>query len=61
MKNRNRKKPVKGVLVDCELVPITDPVEIAELERRIAEAEKVLDGRSYAKLPKPRKRTRKAS
>ncbi len=55
MKN-NIRKPVKGILVRAKLIEITDPAEQAALDRRIAEAEKILDGRSYAKMPKPRKR-----
>jgi len=54
-----KKKPAKSswkpTLQKCEMIPITDPAEIAALERRIREAEKALDGRDYAKL-KPRKR-----
>ena len=53
-----KKSPQKGLrmmpLLRCEMVPITDPAEIAALERRIRAAEKVMvDG--YARLPNPKK------
>jgi hypothetical protein len=39
------------------MIPITDPAEIAELERRIRAAEKVMvDGYARVKKPKPHKR-----
>jgi hypothetical protein len=57
MKKKPRKSPYRPTLVTCELVPITDAVEIAELERRIAEAEKMLAGANgTAKKPKSAKR-----
>ena len=41
----------------CEIIPITDPAEIAALERRIRAAEKVMvDGYACVEKPKPRKR-----
>lgn len=42
MKHRSRKK---GLLQECELIPITDPAEIAALERRIKAAEKIIAAR----------------
>jgi hypothetical protein len=55
MKKKPQKNMRKSILQECEIVPITDPAEIAALERRIREAEKALDGRDYGKL-RPRKR-----
>jgi hypothetical protein len=55
VKNKIRK-PVKGILVRAKLIEITDPAEQGALDRRIAAAEKILDGRSYAKMPKPRRK-----
>jgi hypothetical protein len=40
MKNNSRKTPRKPILLDCELVPITDPAEQAALDRRWRAAEK---------------------
>jgi hypothetical protein len=56
-----KKSPQKGLrmmpLLRCEMVPITDPAEIAALERRIRAAEKVMvDGYARLKKTKPRKR-----
>jgi hypothetical protein len=42
MKKKTRTKARKGILQGCELIPITDPAEIAALERRIKKAEKAL-------------------
>jgi hypothetical protein len=43
-------------LLTCEVIPITDPAEIAALERRIRAAEKVMvDGYACLKKKKPRK------
>ena len=44
MKSKSRK-PVRSSLVECELVEITDPVEIAALERRVRAAEKEIAAR----------------
>jgi hypothetical protein len=62
MKTKSRK-PVKGTLVTGRLVEITDPAEIAALERRIRAAEKAMADRekaiaAYEKSRKPK--TRKA-
>jgi len=57
MKKKTRNGLRIAPLLTCDVIPITDPVEIAALERRIRAAEKVMvDG--YARLPekKPRKR-----
>jgi hypothetical protein len=59
-----KKKMPKGLrmlpLLECEAIPITDPDEIAALERRIRAAEKVMvDG--YARLKKTKPRKRKAT
>jgi hypothetical protein len=43
-------------LLRCELVPITDPAEIAALERRIQAAEKAMARGSNGKKPKSRKK-----
>lgn len=40
MKTNKKKGSTGPRLIICEAVPITDPAEIAELERRIAIAEK---------------------
>jgi hypothetical protein len=52
------QKPLRMLpLVTGEMVPITDPKEIAALERRIREAEKVMvDGYACLKKTKGRKR-----
>ncbi len=52
MKGKNHK-PVRGTLQEFKVIPITDPVEQAALDRRIAEAEKVLAGRARGKNTKP--------
>ena len=47
-KNKVDKIPRKGILVTGELVEITDPAELAEIDRRCREAEKVLEiGRAH--------------
>jgi hypothetical protein len=56
-----KKNPQKGLrmmpLLRCEVIPITDPAEIAALERRIRAAEKVMvDGYARLEKTKPRKR-----
>ena len=60
MKNKPRKRvPVPRMmpLLTCEVIEITDPAEIAALERRIRAAEKVMvDGYARLKKTKPRKR-----
>ncbi len=62
MKTKPRK-PVKSILVTGKLVEITDPTEIAALERRIRAAEKAMAAREKAlaalengSKPKTRKR-----
>ena len=40
MKNKPEKKMLGPTLQEIELVPITDPAEIAEIDRRCREAEK---------------------
>ncbi len=42
MKNKPLKKMLGPTLQEFELVPITDPSEIAELDRRCREAEKAM-------------------
>ncbi len=49
---KTKKNQYKGTLVDCVLVPITDPAEIAALDERVRAAEKRL---AEAHAP-PRKR-----
>ncbi len=61
---KKARKPVKGVLVECELVEVTDPAEFAELERRVRAAEKAMAAREKALAAfdngsKPRTRKRK--
>jgi len=57
MKKKSRKIPYRPILKRCELVPITDPVELADVERRIQEAEKMLAGANgTAKKPRSAKR-----
>jgi hypothetical protein len=55
MKNKSRKTPRKGTLVEFELVEITDPAEQAEFDRRCRDAEKAF-ARAEARKAKPRKR-----
>jgi hypothetical protein len=56
MKNMKKtRKPVRGILQEWQIIPITDPAEQAALDRRCREAEKMLAGREYMKM-KPRKR-----
>jgi hypothetical protein len=52
MKNRPRKT-VQGILKRSVLVPVTDPAEQAELDRRCREAEKAMA--AGARKAKPRK------
>jgi hypothetical protein len=54
MKSKSRKT-VRGILVTGKLVEITDPAEIAALERRIQAAEKALADRAVSRRPKTRK------
>ena len=55
---KSARKSIMMPLLECEMVEITDPAEIAELERRIRAAEKVMvDG--YACLEKTKRRKRK--
>jgi hypothetical protein len=56
-----KKNTSKGLrmlpLLDCDVIPITDPAEQAALERRIREAEKMLAARDAGvKKTKARKR-----
>jgi hypothetical protein len=53
--NNKSRKTVRGILVKGELVEITDPAEIAELERRVRAAEKALADRAVSRRPKTRK------
>jgi hypothetical protein len=61
MKSKSRKT-VRGTLQEWEMIPITDPVEFAALDRRCREAEKhwravekALEDRAKSKRAKPRK------
>lgn len=54
MKSKPRKT-VSGNFQECKIIPITDPAEIAALERRIQAAEKVLAARENSRRPKMRK------
>lgn len=57
MKKKSRNQFGIAPLLKCEVIPITDPDEIAALERRIRAAEKVMvDGYACVKKTKPRKR-----
>lgn len=57
MKTKTQTKERIYPLLTCELVPITDPAEIAALERRIRKAEKMLAAReSKSKKSKSAKR-----
>jgi hypothetical protein len=61
MKNKPRKNLPKSNLHDCVMVPITDPTEIAALDRRIQAAEKTLAvHQADSKGPMPRKAKRGA-
>lgn len=43
-------KPLRMMpLVECEVIPITDPAEIAALEKRIRKAEKMLAAQANGK------------
>ncbi len=56
MKKKSPKPPRKSILHDVVLVPITDPVKLADLERRCRVAEKMLAGdREFSSKPKGRK------
>jgi len=55
MKSKTLKRERIYPLLDCEMVPITDPAEIAALERRIRKAEKMLAAREA----KPKKSSKK--
>lgn len=57
MKKKSHNRLRVAPMQICEMIPITDPAEIAELERRIRAAEKVMvDGYARVKKPKPHKR-----
>jgi hypothetical protein len=57
MKNESKKIPIKGILKTGVMIPITDPAEQAELDRRCREAEKRLAReRPDARKGRPRKR-----
>jgi hypothetical protein len=51
MRNKAHK-PVRGILQEFKVVPITDPAEQAALDRRIATAERSLAHRSERKRTK---------
>ena len=53
MKNKPQKIRAKGTLITGAMIPITDPAEQAELDRRCREAEKAMA--ASARKPKPRK------
>jgi folate-dependent phosphoribosylglycinamide formyltransferase PurN len=53
--NNQSRKTVRGILVKGELVEITDPAEIAALERRVRAAERALAERAVSRRPKTRK------
>jgi hypothetical protein len=56
MKNKSQKSVKKGILITGVMIPITDPAEQAELDRRFREAEKTLSsGHAGSRKPKPRK------
>jgi hypothetical protein len=57
MKNKKPKDLATPRYVECELIPITDPDEIAALERRVRKAEKAMAAaeRANGKKTKPRK------
>jgi hypothetical protein len=57
MKTKTQKRERIYPLLTCELIPITDPAEIAALERRIRKAEKMLAAREAK--PKKIKATKK--
>ena len=42
MENKNRKSVRKSTLQEFKIIPITDPAEQAELDRRCNEAEKAM-------------------
>jgi hypothetical protein len=58
MKNKSPKKMRGPTLQEFELVPVTDPAELAELDRRCREAEKALAaaGRSSGKRKSPKRK-----
>jgi hypothetical protein len=65
MENKPRKKMLGPTLQEIELVPITDPAEIAEIDRRCREAEKAMKAaqkaydaalrKAYKRKPRKRK------
>jgi hypothetical protein len=56
MKNKSRKPMGGGILKRSVLVPITDPAEQAEFDRRCREAEKAMAaGQTSARKGKTRK------
>jgi hypothetical protein len=58
MKNKSPKKMRGPTLQEFELVPITDPVELAELDRRCREAEKEMAAaeRTASKRKSPKRK-----
>ena len=58
MKNKTQKKPYKPTLLDCELVPVTDPAEFAELERRVRAALKEMAAREAAPRKRPARKAK---
>jgi hypothetical protein len=60
MKKKSQKSSRNPTLKTFELVEVTDPAEIAELERRVRAAEKEMAAREAdTEKPKPRKRKRR--
>ena len=58
MKNKTPKKPVGSILHLSELVPVTDPAEFAELERRVRAAEKAIAARESAPRKRPARKAK---
>ena len=58
MKDKSAKKMRGPTLQEFELVPITDPAELAELDRRCREAEKTLAaaGQNSGKRKSPKRK-----
>jgi hypothetical protein len=57
MKNKPQKKPRRSILLDGELIAVTDPVEFAELDRRCRAAEKAMgNGQHEPEKPKTAKK-----
>jgi hypothetical protein len=58
MKNKSKKAKFRPTLIRGEMIPITDPAEQAELDRRCEEAEKMFAAQAAeaARKGKPRRR-----